>query len=319
MLIVLPIGLLPFNILLGSVGSENFLFSLIILAFYVFDKYKERLSSIIYISIIFITIKVLLNEGIGFYMYPELESTFFYINIFFSLISITLISDVYTQENQQHVDELNTLNESLTDQNSFITNLLKELNHRVKNNLQMVSSLFNLQANKTENEQLKQELQDSRDRIITIAMVHRKLYSGHSGLNVDLKGYVVDLCAYLLQSCAINDKSVMHYEIEEIELAIEDAVHMGLIINELITNSLKYGLIEGAGNINISIEKDDLNKILLKISDDGQGFPDEMELDETVSFGYFLIKAITEQHDGDLHYYNNNGANIEIVLEMEIV
>jgi len=319
MLIILPIGLLPFNIILGSVGSENFLFSLIVLAFYVFDKNKERLFSIVYIAFIFFAIKIILNEGIGYYMYPELESNFFYINIFYSMFSITLISDVYTRENQEHVDELNVLNESLTNQNTFINNLLKELNHRVKNNLQMVSSLFNLQANKTENTELKYELRDARDRIITIAMVHRKLYTTNSALNVELKGYITDLGSYLLQSSGINSKSIIHYNIDEIELTIEDAVHVGLIINELFTNSIKYGLSEGEGTISIELKKLGNDTISLNISDDGEGFPLGMKIDETVSFGYFLIEAIIEQHEGSLKYYNDNGANIDIVLEMEIL
>lgn len=319
MLIILPLGLLPFNIILGSVGSENFLFSLIVLAFYVFDKNRERLFSIIYISFIFFAIKIILNEGIGYYMFPELESTFFYINIFYSMFSIALISDVYTRENQEHVDELNVLNESLTNQNTFINNLLKELNHRVKNNLQMVSSLFNLQANKTENAELKHELRDARDRIITIAMVHRKLYTTNSALNVELKGYISDLGTYLLQSSGINAKSIIHYQIDEIELAIEDAVHVGLIINELLTNSIKYGLSEGKGIIGIELKKLSNDSISLNISDNGKGFPQGMKIDETVSFGYFLIDAIIEQHDGSLKFYNDKGANIDIILEMEIL
>ena len=320
MLIILPIGLLPFNILLGDVGSENFLFSLIILAFYVFNKNKDRMFSIIYIALIFFAIKVLLNEGIGYYMYPELASTFFYINIFFSIFSIILISDVYTRENQEHVDELNILNVSLTKQNGFINNLLKELNHRVKNNLQMVSSLFNLQANKTENVQLKYELRDARDRIITIAMVHRKLYTNDSALNVGLKSYVSDLGTYLLQSSGNSNDTVLKYEVDDIELEIEDAVHVGLIINELITNSIKYGLTEnGEGEIDISLRKIDEERISLKISDHGVGFPQGMKIDESVSFGYFLIDAIIEQHDGELKYYNDNGANIDITLEMKIL
>lgn len=319
MLLILPLGLIPFSVLLGDVGSDNFLFSLMVLAFYIYDRNKLRLASIVYISLIFIAIKIMLNQKLGYYMYPDLQPIFYYMNIFFSMVSFALVSGVYTEENQRHVDELHVLNKSLTEQNNFINNLLKELNHRVKNNLQMVSSLFNLQANKTENVQLRNELRDARDRIITIAMVHRKLYTGNSELNVELRGYVEDLCVYLLQSCGINDKSVMHYQIDNIELAIEDAVHMGLIINELVTNSMKYGLTKEEGSINIVLKKLQNNKVVLKISDNGVGFPDGMKIDETISFGYFLIDAIVEQHDGELKYYNEKGANIEIVLEMEVI
>lgn len=317
MLVVLPIGLIPFSVMLGDVGSENFLFSLIIMAFYILEEKKSKIITIIFISVLFVTIKVLLNERIGYYMYPELTAWFFYGNVIFSIVSITLISNVYTIENRLHVSELSVLNKSLREQNTFINNLLKELNHRVKNNLQMISSLFNLQANKTENKEVKHELQDARDRIITIAMVHSKLYSSNSIMNVEISGYVVDLCNYLLQAFGKDGNSRIKYDIEEIDLAIEDAVHIGLIINELITNSIKYGLSKNDGIIDISLKKQSKNKILLGIADNGNGFPEGMKINESVSFGYFLIDAIIEQHEGNLSFYNKEGASIEILLEMD--
>lgn len=315
---VLPIGLIPFNYLLGDVGSENLLFSLIILSYYIFEENKKRILVTIFISIIYICIKILLNEEIGYYLFPELTSWFYYANIFYSLLSLALISDIYTRENQIHLDVLQVMNKSLSDQNVFINNLMKELNHRVKNNLQMVSSLFSLQAKKTENKEIKQELQDARDRVITIAMVHRKLYTTNSEMSIEIKGYISDLCSYLLQSCGKNDLEIMAYDLDNIELVVEDAVHIGLIINELMTNSIKYGLSNKHKKIEITLKKEENNRVLLTLQDSGIGFPKGMKIDGSDSFGYFLISAIIEQHDGEFKYFNRNGAYVEISLEMEL-
>ena len=317
--VVLPASLLPFNYLFGNMGSENLFFSLFILGYYIYDNVKYRVFISLFITILFFISKVIIHEHIGLFLYQEYVSSYYFANMFFSMLSLALVTDIYTKDHQYHVKQVLSINKSLSERNAFINNLMKELNHRVKNNLQLVSSLFRLQANKSNDVALKQELHDARDRVIAIAMVHRKLYTSNTDIEVSIYDYIIDMCNYLLQSVGKNNNEIIKYDIDEIHLEIEDAVHVGLILNELVTNAVKYGMDNKNQQISISLLLQEQNIIQLTVSDSGNGFPYDFLSKKRESFGYFLIDAIVEQYDGKLECFNNNGANIEILFNVNTI
>jgi two-component sensor histidine kinase len=315
--IVFPLGLIPFNFVLGEVGSENFLFSMIILAFYILDKAIYRYFISIIYALIYLFIRLILNLDFSLELYPEIQAYFYWYNIIISFLALALISMVYTRENKNHLLLLKTQNNNLNQQNLYINKLLKELNHRVKNNLQIVSGLFNLQRYNTDNEQVNNALTDARNRILTIALLHKKLYQENTNsTQVAVKDYISDLCVFLLQSSGIEDDTDLELIVDKVKISIEDCVHLGLIINEAITNSIKYGFKhKKAKKIKVEYyQKEEFADI--RISDNGVGFSENFIPDANKQFGIFLMKTLAENNEGEIKFYNKNGAVVDIKLSV---
>lgn len=191
------------------------------------------------------------------------------------------------------------------DQKEFLLNekelLMTELHHRVKNNMQMISSLINLQAKRTPDKQIKDFFMTAINRISAIANLHELLYKQNKIYNIKAKEYFISLIEGLKNIS--EDKNVsITYDIKT-NLNSNDAVYCGLIINELISNSLKYAF-ESKGNINISLEKND-ELYTLKVEDDGKGYNEGERSD---SLGLLLINTLVEnQLEGSILINTNNG------------
>lgn len=188
--------------------------------------------------------------------------------------------------------------------------LLEEVNHRVKNNLQLISSLLHLQESKV-NGETASILLDSRNRIKSIALVHQILYQSKDFLHIDVNNFLRKLAQSTLET--YNSKNVLiDFDIEEIPLEINMAIPCGLIVNELITNALKHAFIKKAGKIILSLKLKD-NKIELTVKDDGIGIPDNFILEEK-SLGLKLVKSLTNQLEGNLCYVKGNGTTFKITF-----
>jgi len=178
--------------------------------------------------------------------------------------------------------------------------LLKEIHHRVKNNLQIISSLVRLQARNEDNEEVKAILDVTLSRILSIANVHELLYKSNELASIDFNGYSNTLLQSLIHSM-VNEQ-IIDYEIttEKIKLPLEIAIPLGLILNELLTNSIKHGFVgRKNGHINISLSQTGTDYVL-KVSDNGVGIP-AVKLDGSVdSLGLLLIESLTEQLNGSL-------------------
>jgi len=186
--------------------------------------------------------------------------------------------------------------------------LLREIHHRVKNNMQIVSSLLMLQSQNIEDKKYKDMFIDSQNRINSMALIHEKLYQSESIAQINFKEYINDIVSNIFESYCIKRNVKIDINLENIPIKIDYAVPCGLIINELVTNSLKYAFPEGRqGKILISLKSDDHNMIRLSISDDGIGIPKDMDIRNTKSLGLHLVTALAE---GQLHG--------EIVLNREI-
>ncbi len=195
--------------------------------------------------------------------------------------------------------------------------LLQEIHHRVKNNMQIISSLLNLQSYNVKEEETKDILKDSQGRIKALSMVHEKLYQSPDLSHVNFKDYIENLVHNLFYSYEIKNSVHLNMDIGNIELNMETIIPLGLIINELVTNSLKFAFPDDKGHINIILEtKGDEHTLI--VSDDGVGFNKEIKINEISSLGLQLVNSLVNQLDGSIDIDYTNGAKFTIKFrEME--
>jgi two-component sensor histidine kinase len=195
--------------------------------------------------------------------------------------------------------------------------LLKEIHHRVKNNLQVVSSVLRLQSDYIKDERVLALFSDSQNRIRSMALIHEKLYQSKDLLRIDFGEYIRDLTSNLLRSYAASSQAVtLRISADDIWLNIDTAIPCGLIINELISNSLKHAFPIGRedNEIHIIIRSTDDNKYALTVSDNGIGLPVNLDFRNTASFGLELVGIFTEQIEGAIELDRSNGAKFTITF-----
>ncbi|WP_230740686.1 histidine kinase N-terminal 7TM domain-containing protein [Methanooceanicella nereidis] len=192
--------------------------------------------------------------------------------------------------------------------------LLKEIHHRVKNNLQIISSLMSLQALNTINENTSAHLRDTQGRIKSMALIHERLYLSRDLARIDFKEYVRSLIVSLKRSYALYPGIEVDTDIDNVFLDIDTAIPCGLIINELVSNSLKYAFKDtGSGRICVSMCcENDLYRLV--VSDDGVGLPAGMDFRNTDSLGLQLVVTLTEQLKGNIEYPDRKGATFIITF-----
>jgi two-component sensor histidine kinase len=226
---------------------------------------------------------------------------------------LTEINQILLQENAERQQAEKQLAASLNEKEV----LLKEIHHRVKNNLQVISSLLNLQVQQTTDEAVLQALHQGRSRIRSMALLHQILYRSDDLTRIDFAAYVrqlsTQLCqSYHTQSCPVAVEVVA----DEVSLNIETAVPCGLILNELVSNALKHGFVDGrSGQIVIHLKAQDNNRIHLTVSDNGVGLPTTFDYRQSPSLGLQLVNNLVEQLEGDLIVSNHQGTSITITFE----
>lgn len=191
--------------------------------------------------------------------------------------------------------------------------LLKEVYHRVKNNLQVVSSLISLQSRHVTNSVTVDLLRQSADRIKAMALLHEKLYQSKDLARIDFNSYIRSLVDHLLFGYNLNaGKIVIHMHIDHLYLDVDTAIPCGLIINELLSNALKHAFPdERQGEIGITFTQDQ-GAFILKISDNGIGFSNEMDMQKSTSLGLQLVSTLTNQLMGQLTLDHSMGTTFTI-------
>lgn len=182
--------------------------------------------------------------------------------------------------------------------------LLREVHHRVKNNLQTVSSLLSLQGKNTSNEKIKALIHGSQNRVISMAIIHEMLYIRNDLSKIEFRSYAKELTDYLINSSDGKNKNILfQIDIPEVQLSIDTAILLGLLINEAVTNSLKYAFLNKArGLITIALTKEATeNCYLLGISDDGIGFSEDLDFRTHKSLGLKLIHNLARQLSGSVN------------------
>jgi len=194
--------------------------------------------------------------------------------------------------------------------------LLQEIHHRVKNNLQVISSLLNLQSRSIQDRQHLELLKDSQDRIKTMALIHEKLYQAKDLARINFSGYIRDLAANLFRS--YKDKSTaitLKTDIDDISLSIDAAVPCGLIINELVSNALKHAFPTGSkGEIFISLSSSTDQKFVLTVSDNGVGLPKDLKFQNTASLGLQLVNTLAVQLRGTVEVNSHGGTEFKLAF-----
>jgi len=203
---------------------------------------------------------------------------------------------------------------------------LKEIHHRVKNNMQIISSLLNLQAKNIQEEGIKQIFNQCRSRIKAMSLVHDKLYKSSSLEKINFSNYTKTLTMHLMSINNTSERSIkLHFDMDEICLDINESIPLGLITNELVSNSLKHAFPSQSlfNNINkepkqisVSLKKKKGKNIELTVKDNGVGLPNNFEEKTENSLGMNLVMDLVEQIKGKLKIDNSNGACFKITFSL---
>ena len=194
--------------------------------------------------------------------------------------------------------------------------LLKEIHHRVKNNLQIVMSLLNSQSAYLQNEVALSALHESQNRMRSMSLIHQKLYQSENVTLINMAEYIRELVEYLKDSFKSTRKIQFQFELDPIETDVSQAVPLGLILNEGITNAIKYAFPEvNEGIIHISLLHLTDSSFRLVIADNGIGLPENFDLDKSQSLGMSLIKGLSKQLGGKINFRSMNGLTISIVIK----
>ncbi len=195
--------------------------------------------------------------------------------------------------------------------------LLKEVHHRVKNNMQVISSILNLQSSYVDDEVALDMLRESQDRIKSMSFVHESLYQSNKLAEVNFAEYIRNIARNLYHSYGRMEGGItMNYELQDIYMNLDTSIPCGLIINEIVSNSLKYAFLNREkGNILINFSKLSDGKLKLIICDDGIGLPENFDIENADSLGLQLVTTLTTQIGGELVIESKKGTSFSIVFK----
>lgn len=229
-------------------------------------------------------------------------------------------------ESKRSVEQLRTLNEELgkrvlarTAELKEREVLLQEIHHRVKNNLQVIASLINMQSRSLVSAPTRLALQQCRSRVETMAQIHEMLYQSKDYARVPFAKYAKDLATRVLSASGTSSTSItLDFELDDLSLAVDKAIPCGLILNELVANSIKHAFPDSAiGTIRVELRRLADRNILLSVSDDGIGIASEYEPEKSGSLGMQLVITLVEQLDADLKIVHRPGATFRITFPVE--
>ncbi|GAA4318077.1 hypothetical protein GCM10023149_16010 [Mucilaginibacter gynuensis] len=193
--------------------------------------------------------------------------------------------------------------------------LLKEIHHRVKNNLQIIMSLLSTQSFYMQNDGAKEAIVQSENRVQSIALIHQKLYTGLDLASISMPDYVGDLVSHLGESFDTVSRNIsFQLQIDPVNINLSQAVPVGLILNEAITNAIKYAFDKNGGQITVLLKRSENDIIEIAISDNGKGLPEDFDLRTGNSLGMDMMQGLTSQLKGDLKIMNQAGTAIVITF-----
>jgi two-component sensor histidine kinase len=218
--------------------------------------------------------------------------------------------------------KIQTLNRILSEQKKLISRslaeketLLKEIHHRVKNNLQVVSSLLGIQSRQVKDQAALEAIKEGRARVHSMSLIHQDLYKKDHPTGIEMRSYFKKLSRDLLDTYDIStDKIALTSDIDEIILDVETVIPLGLILNELITNALKYAFPDGKGSIHVQLKETDKG-LLLGVKDNGIGMQNPHKVKEGDTFGYDLIQSFLEKMEGDIEIRSKDGTEVLVLFQ----
>jgi len=282
---------------------------------------NNRLMPVIFISAIYsddyYKIKGIKTGAVDFMAKPLVSEILIgKVNVFLNLYHNKKELERINVELKQVIEEKQKVEEKVRKSLSEKERLLSEIHHRVKNNMQMVATMLSLQSKYGNPENMIEAFEKSIDRINSMAMVHEKLYESKNFGEVEMKLYIEEL-AYELVGAYQGDKNIeLKLSLDCVMLEIDTAITLGLLLNELITNTVKYAFPNKmTGTVTIEFTKADEDYLRLAIIDDGVGLPADFELRKNKSLGMQLIDGFVRELYGKLNISSNNGTNIEVLFK----
>jgi PAS domain S-box-containing protein len=195
--------------------------------------------------------------------------------------------------------------------------LLKEVHHRVKNNLQVISSLLNLQMNVISNKETRELIRESQNRVRSMALIHEKLYQSDNVGQIDLEDYLRSLTRDLFRSYGVGGVN-LKLEVEQIKLDVDTAIPCGLIVNELVSNALKYAFPLGKeGQVHLKVARVSRQQAAMSVSDNGIGLPAELAGYSSNTLGFQLVHMLVKQLHGTLDVVRNGGTTFMITFPLK--
>jgi PAS domain S-box-containing protein len=234
-----------------------------------------------------------------------------------SISEIELSGEKHWISVQEDITERIELEQSLRKALNEKDVLMKEIHHRVKNNLGVIQSLLSLQLHDVSDEKSRAYFKDARNRVKSMSMIHERLSRSEELSKMDLSEFIKSLANHLFQSSGLNPSKVkLDVNVPEITIDVETMMPCGLIINELVSNAFKYAFPDdraGAVTIGLVVGKD--NEITLSVKDDGVGISDDLNIYETKSLGLQIVSALTNQIQGNLELIKGHGTEIRITFK----
>ena len=196
--------------------------------------------------------------------------------------------------------------------------MLREIHHRVKNNMQVMSSLLSLQSRAASSAEIRRMLEDNQNRIQSMALLHEILYQSQDLALVDFSKYLLRMVDHLFRSYGVNSRQIrLHSDLDPIKIDLDDALPTGLLISEVISNSLKHGFPEGrSGEIRILLRRQPAGTVSLVLSDSGVGLPDDLDWTTSRSLGLRLVRALADQLRASLDVRSQNGTEVKLVFTL---
>jgi len=233
------------------------------------------------------------------------------LGILFLIIGFVFIENRRKKKQATLLEEKNDLINTSLDEKEL---LLKEIHHRVKNNFQTVSSLLELQSKNIEDEQALKKINEGQNRIKSMALIHQKLYQNKDISTVDFQEYMVQLVNQIVSAYSIQNIEI-DINANNIQLDIDTSIPLGLILNELITNTCKYAFTDNQqGSLTISLKALE-KQYCLTLKDSGKGISEEIDLNKIKSLGLRLVQRLTKQLQGNFSYSYANGSIFEIIFK----
>jgi two-component sensor histidine kinase len=194
--------------------------------------------------------------------------------------------------------------------------LLKEVHHRVKNNLQVIASLLNLQSRQVRDAQTAEMFKESQNRVQSMALIHERLYRSNDAARLDFESYLRTLMTYLLASYSTGNTAIaLKLNVDHITFGVDTAIPCGLIVHELVANALKHAFPgRKTGEIHLDLRAGANRRYTLRVRDNGVGFPEDIDFRRVESLGLRLVNMLTQQIDGVIELQRNGGTTFTITF-----
>lgn len=219
---------------------------------------------------------------------------------------------------RQRSEEIISTNEELKKANTEKDLLLKEVHHRIKNNMSIIAGLLMLQAENLQNREAVSALEDAQRRVLNMMQLYDKLYKNSSYSSIMTADYLPFLIDEIKETFKENNRVVLHKKIDNFELKAKDIFPVSIIINELVTNSFKYAFQDKEdGVISIQVTAGSGRFIEISVEDNGRGFPHDFSISDSGSFGLYLVNSLAEQNNGIMEIKKGPGAAVVVKIEIE--